>query len=36
MVSICVSFLADALAPVTGEPLLFKGEDFAPTDVEAA
>ena len=27
---------AYALADVTGEPLLFKGEDFARTDVEAA
>ena len=27
---------ARALADVTGEPLLFKGEDFARTDVEAA
>ena len=27
---------AYALAEVTGEPLLFKGEDFALTDVEAA
>ena len=27
---------AYALAEVTGEPLLFKGEDFARTDVEAA
>ena len=27
---------ACALADVTGEPLLFKGEDFARTDVEAA
>ena len=25
-----------ALAEATGEPLLFKGEDFARTDVEAA
>ena len=27
---------AYALAAVTGEPLLFKGEDFALTDIEAA
>ena len=27
---------AYALAEVTGEPLLFKGEDFARTDIEAA
>ena len=27
---------AYALAEVTGEPLLFKGEDFALTDIEAA
>ena len=27
---------ANALAEATGEPLLFKGEDFARTDVEAA
>ena len=27
---------AYALAAVTGEPLLFKGEDFARTDVEVA
>ena len=27
---------AYALADVTGEPLLFKGEDFAHTDVEVA
>ena len=27
---------AYALAEMTGEPLLFKGEDFAKTDVEAA
>ena len=27
---------AYALADVTGEPLLFKGEDFARTDVEVA
>ena len=27
---------AYALASVTGEPLLFKGEDFARTDVEVA
>ena len=27
---------AYALAETTGEPLLFKGEDFAKTDVEAA
>ena len=27
---------AYALASVTGEPLLFKGEDFARTDIEAA
>ena len=27
---------AYALAEVTGEPLLFKGDDFALTDVEAA
>ena len=27
---------AYALASVTGEPLLFKGEDFSQTDVEAA
>ena len=28
--------IAYALADVTGEPLLFKGEDFAHTDVEVA
>ena len=28
--------LAYALAKATGEPLLFKGDDFARTDVEAA
>ena len=27
---------AYALAAVTGEPLLFKGDDFALTDIEAA
>ena len=27
---------AYALARTTGEPLLFKGEDFARTDIEAA
>ena len=27
---------AYALAEVTGEPLLFKGDDFALTDIEAA
>ncbi len=27
---------ACALAEVTGEPLLYKGDDFAHTDVEAA
>ena len=27
---------AYALAKATGEPLLFKGEDFARTDIEAA
>ena len=27
---------AYALAEATGEPLLFKGEDFARTDIEAA
>ena len=27
---------AYALADVTGEPLLFKGDDFALTDIEAA
>ncbi len=27
---------AYALAKTTGEPLLFKGEDFAQTDIEAA